>query len=108
MCVAQLVPITIAVLKAVTGWVRKRVKKCKKWPWPLNWLCSFFWVLVLAVVGFVVILITVFITIYVCGWRRTDTATPSENDRGSEAGGVSGVGSAFANRVKRSLFSEKR
>lgn len=34
------------VLKPVEKWVAEQQKKCKKWPWPLNWICQFVLVLV--------------------------------------------------------------
>ena len=70
---AQLVPITVGVLRAATKWVSRRMEQCKKWPWPLNWLCNLVWV--------VVVFVTVPITIFVCGWRRGEPPTTASDER---------------------------
>ncbi len=39
--------VTQTVLDRVDTLVNQQQQECKKWPWPLNWFCKVFWVLVM-------------------------------------------------------------
>ena len=53
------------VLQPIDDWVQKTEQKCKKWPWPLNWICDAVTFLVKVTI-WITIHITVEVNKFIC------------------------------------------